>query len=124
MSNQRRYPIGAEVLNGDGVSFRVWAPRRKQVEVVLENGVVQDMDREPGGYFAATVSQAYAGDRYRFRLDGGRAFPDPASRYQPAGPHGASQIVDPEFAWRDAAWQGCDLDGQVMYEMHIGTFTR
>src|SRR5262249_16837781 len=65
--------------------------------------------------------------RYRFRLDGFDAdsYPDPASRFQPEGPHGSSEIVDPStFAWNDSTWEGVSLEGQVIYEMHVGTFTR
>ena len=62
---------------------------------------------------------------YRYVLDGGDAFPDPASRYQPEGPHGPSQVVDPaEFNWTDSQWSRRGLAGQVIYEMHVGTFTR
>src|SRR4029078_5261805 len=67
---------------------------------------------------------ARAGSRYWFRLDGKETFPDPASRFQPDGPHGPSQVVDPHaFRWTDDEGAGVDLPGQVMYEMHVGTFT-
>jgi maltooligosyltrehalose trehalohydrolase len=83
-----------------------------------------EMVSEPGGYWSALVKAAHAGMHYRYRLDDG-AFPDPASRFQPAGPHGASQIVDPAiFRWTDANWNGVQRKGQIIYEMHIGTFTR
>ena len=65
------------------------------------------------------------GARYKLRLDGGELYPDPASRYQPEGPHGPSQIVDPSrYRWTDGAWKGVSIEGQVLYEMHVGTFTR
>jgi maltooligosyltrehalose trehalohydrolase len=121
----RRYPIGAEILPGGGVEFRVWAPARRQVEVVLEGGDATALAAEPGGYFSGAVAEARHGSRYRFRLDGGNAFPDPASRYQPEGPHGPSEVIDPAlFGWTDSAWQGAALEGQVISEIHIGTFTR
>ena len=121
----RKFPIGAEVLPEGGVSFRVWAPRCKSVEAVLESGSSIALEHEDGGYFSGVAPHAAAGDRYRFRLDGGDAFPDPASRFQPQGPHGHSQVVDPShFAWTDSAWTGASLRGQVIYEMHAGTFTR
>jgi maltooligosyltrehalose trehalohydrolase len=121
----RRYPIGAEPAAGGGVHFRVWAPRRRKVEVVFEPGGAVDLAREPGGYFSGLASDAAEGSLYRFRLDGEGPFPDPASRFQPAGPHGPSRVVDPtRFAWTDAARRGVPLEGQVIYEMHIGTFTR
>ena len=118
----RKFPIGAE-LTPEGTHFRVWAPRRKSVEVVLDSGATP-LAPEDGGYFSALVPEAIAGSRYRYRLDGGAAFPDPASRFQPEGPHGPSMVIDPAFPWTDASWQGAALEGQVIYEMHIGTFTR
>lgn len=127
MHPQRRYPIGAEVQPNGGAHFRVWAPRPKKVEVVLEAGpgapATVQLEQQDGGYFAGLVPSAAKGTRYRFRLDTG-CFPDPVSRCQPDGPHGASQVVDPSgFGWTDSEWQGVGLEGQVLYEMHIGTFT-
>jgi maltooligosyltrehalose trehalohydrolase len=83
------------------------------------------MEAQAEGYHAALVPQAGAGLRYRFRLGGQNAFPDPTSRFQPDGPHGPSQVVDPTtFPWRDDPWPGVGIEGQVIYEMHIGTFTQ
>jgi maltooligosyltrehalose trehalohydrolase len=122
---RRRFPIGAEVLAEGGVHFRVWAPKRHRVEAVIESGATIELARDADGYFSGTAPQAVDGNRYRYKLDGAEAFPDPASRFQPHGPHGASQVVDPAgFRWSDAAWQGASLCGQVIYEMHCGTFTR
>ncbi len=126
----RRYPIGAEPAPGGGVHFRVWAPRRKSVEVILvaEGGApstARPLDREAEGYYSGLVPEAAPGVLYRFRLDGADSFPDPASRFQPQGPHGPSAVVDPNaFRWTDDPWRGLSIDGQVVYEMHIGTFTR
>ena len=83
------------------------------------------MQRLAGGYHAVLVPEVVAGNRYRYRLSGQDAFPDPASRFQPDGPHGPSQVVDPTaFPWHDGQWPGVGIQGQVIYEMHIGTFTR
>jgi maltooligosyltrehalose trehalohydrolase len=121
----RRYPVGAEVLPEGGTHFRVCAPKRSRVEVVIEGGKATELIRDERGYFSGMAKHAAHGSRYRFRLDGGDAFPDPASRFQPEGPHGPSQVVDPQrFEWHDADWPGCELKGQVIYELHIGTFTR
>jgi len=125
----RRLPIGAELAPG-GVHFRVWAPDRQRVEVVFEEASEEwpvdfELTSEKGGYFSGLVPGAGAGALYRLRLDGGDAFPDPASRFQPAGPHGPSQVIDPSsFPWTDGDWPGIGRDGQVIYEMHVGTFTR
>ncbi|HWP42836.1 MAG TPA: malto-oligosyltrehalose trehalohydrolase, partial [Blastocatellia bacterium] len=126
---KRRLPVGAEVWP-EGVHFRVWAPRRKKVEVVIERepgGQSQafELAAEEGGYYSGLVASAAAGSLYRFRLDGDASFPDPASRAQPLGPHGPSQVIDPaSFLWTDGDWKGLELEGQVMYELHVGTFTR
>jgi maltooligosyltrehalose trehalohydrolase len=128
----RRYPVGAEVARS-GAHFRVWAPIRSRVDVVVEGGPTAQLESEAGGYFSGFIASvdsgvgATVGDgmRYRFRLDEGPAlFPDPASRFQPDGPHGPSQVVDPgSFVWTDREWRGVSPEGQVLYELHVGTFT-
>ncbi|MBI3422369.1 MAG: malto-oligosyltrehalose trehalohydrolase [Acidobacteria bacterium] len=128
MKNNRSLPIGAEVLENGDVHFRVWAPQHRKVEVVfdgLEN-LNFPLQAEASGYFAGATRKASAGACYRFRLDEEeRLYPDPASRFQPDGPHGPSQVVHPrDFPWTDQAWRGVKLKGQMIYEMHIGTFTR
>jgi maltooligosyltrehalose trehalohydrolase len=118
-------PVGAEVVDRNHSHVRVWATKARRVEVVREGGESTPLDAEDGGYFSGVVPMG-AGARYRFRLDGGEAlFPDPASRFQPDGPHGPSEVIDPSiFKWSDDGWRGARLAGQVVYEMHIGTFTR
>ena len=121
----RRLPAGAEILPSGGAHFRVWAPRRRKVEVVFEDGAASPLSPEGNGYFSALVPGAAAGSLYRYRLDGGDSFPDPMSRFQPQGPHGPSQVVDPNaYAWNDRAWRGARLAGQAVSEIHVGTFTR
>lgn len=126
-SGKRLMPIGAEIgADEQSVHFRVWAPDVKSVDVLLtESGTLTPLRREKDGYYSGWVENASPGSLYRYRLDGGEAHPDPASRYQPEGPHGPSQVVDPdEFEWTDQEWTGIELAGQVIYEMHVGTFTK
>jgi maltooligosyltrehalose trehalohydrolase len=80
---------------------------------------------EADGYFSGVVEGPSAGWLYGFHLDGEeRLLPDPASRFQPQGPDGLSQIIDPaDYRWTDAEWPGVKNEGQVIYELHIGTFT-
>jgi maltooligosyltrehalose trehalohydrolase len=96
---ERSMPIGAEPLDDGGVEFRVWAPRREGVEVVLEGGpgagTTVALEPEANGYFSAVVPSAADGTLYRFRLDEADLVPDVAARFQPEGPHGPSQVVDP-----------------------------
>jgi len=130
LHTQRRYPIGAEVVGKDETHFRVWAPKAREIDVVLEDDagwkpIFYPLTLGAGGYFSGTVNVG-AGSRYRFRVNGGENFyPDPASRFQPEGPHGVSCVVDPrQFRWADTNWPGVKLKGQIIYEMHIGTFTK
>ncbi|HVG24582.1 MAG TPA: malto-oligosyltrehalose trehalohydrolase [Thermoanaerobaculia bacterium] len=111
--------IGAELVPG-GVRFRVWAPGQERVAVVIDDGEFA-LAAEERGYFSGLVEGAGAGTRYKFRLTDGD-YPDPASRFQPDGPHGASEVIDPAFAWRP--WRGVDPKNAVLYELHVGTFTK
>jgi len=127
-SLRRRLPIGAECQPEGGVHFRVWAPQRKQVRVALDiDGTSRELEltAEGNGYYSGLAEAAGAGTLYRFQLDADEAlYPDPASRFQPEGPSGPSRVVDPAaFAWSEAGWPGAAIRGQVIYEMHIGTFT-
>lgn len=92
----------------------------------MKGGGAVPLEPAPGGYFARHVPGAGAGTLYGYRFEGEEpVYPDPASRYQPTGPHGLSQVVDPNtYSWTDSAWKGVPLKGQVIYEMHVGTFTR
>ncbi|PYL03806.1 MAG: malto-oligosyltrehalose trehalohydrolase, partial [Verrucomicrobia bacterium] len=126
---KRRYSIGAEIV-GNQTHFRVWAPKARDLDVVIEpgpssKGGVHALSSEPDGYFSG-IANAAAGSRYRFRINGGEdLYPDPASRFQPDGPHGPSCVVDPgTFEWSDSQWRGITMKGQITYEMHIGTFTK
>ncbi|MBY0230384.1 MAG: malto-oligosyltrehalose trehalohydrolase [Gemmataceae bacterium] len=118
----RRLPVGAEP-SSVGTRFRVWAPGHAKVSVSID-GKVHPLAPERDGCHAATLD-APPGTRYAFLLgDDAKPYPDPASRWQPDGPHGPSAVVDPSsFAWTDAGWKGVAPADRVMYEMHIGTFT-
>ena len=127
---KRHYPIGAEVIGNDQTHFRLWAPKAREIDLVLEDGaasepVVYPLTSEARGYFSGAANVG-AGSRYRFRVNARENFyPDPASRFQPEGPHGVSCVVDPrQFQWADTNWPGVRLKGQIIYEMHIGTFTK
>jgi len=109
---------------GNGTHFRVWAPSRKHVDIMIEGADPIPLDREDGGYFSRLLEFVGPGARYQFRLDhGDHLLPDPASRFQPDGPHGPSLVVSSEYDWK-TEWPGLRLEGQVIYEMHVGTFTR
>jgi len=111
-----------------GTQFRVWAPDAEVVEVELYEGAPgttkHSMEKYGDGTFALFLPGVQAGARYAYRVNGQGPFPDPASRFQPEGVHGPSEIVEPcRFAWTDQAWKGRGLEELVLYELHVGTFT-
>jgi len=116
-------PALGAIAHGDATRFRVWAPEVECVEVMLEtpgrevNGLAPT--RGPDGFHQASVPSVTAGDLYRYRPDGRGPFPDPASRFQPQGVHGPSQVVDwRHFPWTDEEWPGVPLEGAAFYELH------
>ena len=103
--------------------FRVWAPRKKGVDVVVDGRRVQ-MTLAGGGWWEARHAPAHAGSRYGFSVDGGEVRPDPRSASQPDGVFGLSAVVDHEaFEWHDQDWLRIPLRGSVTYELHTGTFS-
>jgi maltooligosyltrehalose trehalohydrolase len=118
--------VGAKPL-ADGVRFRVWAPLARSIAVVVECRKAPFLLQSEGsGYFSGIIRDICEGDRYKFELDGNESFPDPASRYQPGGPHGPSEVINSSaYNWSETEvdWPGVSIDGQVLYELHIGTFT-
>src|SRR5580658_10287560 len=127
---RRRYHIGGEVSLTCGSHFRVWAPGKGRITLVICDDRKQSLgefalEDEGNGYFGGWVAEAGVNTLYGFRVDGGSEIvPDPASRFQPSGPFGPSQIIDPgQFHWSDSHWNGISREGQVIYEMHFGTFT-
>lgn len=119
------YPSFGALARGGEVLFRVWAPTAHRVDLVRESGeVIAPMRAAGHGFFEAVVPGMGAGGHYRYRADGGPAYPDPASRFQPHGVHGPSMVVDPAgYLWHDAGWPGMAQQDLVFYELHVGTFT-
>lgn len=112
-------------VSTDGMArFRVWAPAARRIDVVFEGDDYKPLSltRETGGYFSGAANTSAR--RYKYRVDDNEPWPDPCSRFQPHGVHGPSLLVDPDaFEWTDARWHGIDIERQVIYELHIGTFT-
>jgi maltooligosyltrehalose trehalohydrolase len=120
--------LGAQV-NPDGVLYTIWAPDHADASVSVEpkaGGLARrvDLHRDTSGYFQALDPLGVGGDLYTISLDGAPGIPDPASRFQPEGVFGPSQVVDSRvYPWQPVAWQRPAWNGQVVYELHIGTFT-
>jgi malto-oligosyltrehalose trehalohydrolase len=108
-------------LDTDGVTFRLWAPAARRVDLVLDRA--HPMPRGHAGWYELTVPGARAGTRYQFRIDGELDVPDPASSFQPRDVHGPSEVIDHAFPWRAAEWRGRPWSEAVLLELHVGTFT-
>jgi maltooligosyltrehalose trehalohydrolase len=123
----RLLQLGANIVPGKGVFFRVWAPEADKVSVrVVSGDKKQDirLGKEEAGYFAGPAEGVCRGDRYVYVLNNTDHYPDPASRFQPEGVHGPSEVVDPDaFLWGDEGWQTIALKEFILYELHVGTFT-
>lgn len=119
--------IGAHYSEKGIAEFTVWAPFAKNVELVLlsRGNKKLPMQKNNAGYWTAQTADVFAGDLYLYRLDREMDRPDPASHSQPLGVHDASAIVDHNtFRWKDDRWKGVPLPEMIIYEIHIGTFTK
>jgi maltooligosyltrehalose trehalohydrolase len=119
-------PLGATPLPGQGWRFVVWAPAAKElsVHIVSDRSRVVPMQKSDSGYFETAIKEPGREARYFYCFEDGRELPDPASRLQPEGVHGPSQIIDlKDFKWTDSSWHGVELDRSVIYELHVGTYT-
>jgi maltooligosyltrehalose trehalohydrolase len=121
-------PFGAELTASGEVRFRLWAPAAHEVELVLydaEGAAVHTapMQSLADGWFARVTGAADVGSLYRYRIDGTHEVPDPASRCNPQGVHGPSEVIDPAaYAWDDTAWHAPPWHEAILYELHVGTF--
>jgi maltooligosyltrehalose trehalohydrolase len=130
LSIKRKFAVGAEIIPEAGIHFRLWAPGKKTIDVILFKGIDKPgdrfkLDKKENGFFEGIVPPAAAESMYKFSIDGSDDYyPDPASRFQPFGPHGPSQVIDyNSFDWTDTQWKGINNNNVIIYEMHIGTFT-
>lgn len=123
MNGVHGMPFGTELQDGGKVRFRLWAPKARVVSVEVSSQKLP-MNRLSGGWFELVTTEAAAGARYQFAIDQGVRVPDPASRFQPSGVHGPSEVVDPAgFRWQHTNWRGRPWEEAILYELHLGTFS-
>lgn len=118
------YPNAGAHYKDGACHFVVWAPLKQRVEVLLNEQQYFPLLQDKRGYWSATLPDVQPGDLYRFRLDGEKTLPDPASRHQPQGVHGPSAIAATHFNWTDDDWKGMSMEALIIYELHTGTFTK
>lgn len=121
----REKTLGATYLGEGRCCFTVWGPQAENVEVkvVTPSERIVPLASDEHGYHLATIDGVEPNTLYLYRLDGRKERPDPASRFQPQGVHGPSQVVNPDFSWEDDCWSGLCLNDYIIYELHVGTFT-
>jgi maltooligosyltrehalose trehalohydrolase len=125
LNTQPKERLGATLVGENSCRFLLWAPRARGVEICISKTEPRTIAMEAGGcgYFRAVVEGVGDGALYRYRLDKEKERPDPASRYQPHGVHGPSQVIGDRFKWTDSSWSGPPLNKYVLYELHVGTFS-
>ncbi|HVO64099.1 MAG TPA: malto-oligosyltrehalose trehalohydrolase [Terriglobales bacterium] len=127
MKRNHHMPFGAQYHPGEGVRFRLWAPKTDKVTLHLidaDRETVFTMNKAGDGWLQLVTDRARAGSRYQYEIDGTVKVPDPASRFQPADVHGPSEVIDPnEFEWEDGDWRGRPWNEAVIYELHVGAFS-
>ena len=115
--------VGVTQLDGETAHWRVWAPKARAVELVVDAGRLA-MEEEGRGFFGVTTALPSPGTRYAFALDGNPPRPDPCSRWQPEGVSKSSAVFFPErLIWDEGGWKGVERADLVIYELHVGTFT-
>jgi maltooligosyltrehalose trehalohydrolase len=126
LSRPKPAGLGGRWLGPERCEFLVWAPSARKVELSLVSPkkALLPMETDGSGYHWAALPGLKPGVEYLYRLDGKTNRPDPASRCQPRGVHGPSAVADPAFAWHDRSWKGLPLERAVIYELHVGTFSR
>ncbi|HEX3631103.1 MAG TPA: malto-oligosyltrehalose trehalohydrolase [Casimicrobiaceae bacterium] len=126
MKRRHEMDFGAMVLDDGAVRFRLWAPAARRVGLCLDGASHPlPLAADSGGWFELTTRKASHGTRYHYRIDDELSVPDPASRHNPQDVDGPSAVVDPfAFDWDDEDWLGRRWEEAVVYELHVGTFTR
>ena len=118
-------PCFGPIIGKDSTTFQLWAPFHDRIGLKLDNRHLYDMRRADDGWFTAVVEGAGPGTLYQFILPDGIAVPDPASRHQPNDVHGPSEVVDlSAYAWKPQKWTGRRWEEMVLYELHVGTYTK
>ena len=118
------FPFHGAFPDDDGTQFRIWAPHAESLQLLRTGAPSICLTPDAAGIFETTVT-APPGTRYAYRINGSEPMPDPASRAQPDGVHGRSEVVDPSaYDWGDESWTGVDRSDLVVYELHVGTFTK
>jgi len=117
--------LGAIYSNDSGCHFSVWAPFIDKMDVCIMSSQerIIPLKKDAQGYFSATAEDVRPGSLYLYQLNRRKRYPDPASRYQPRGVHGPSQVIDSSFPWEDGDWAGISLQDYIIYELHVGTFS-
>ncbi|MDQ6655777.1 MAG: malto-oligosyltrehalose trehalohydrolase, partial [Verrucomicrobiota bacterium] len=123
----RKRSQGAE-LRDDGVHYRTWCKHDRAAVMIVDAAGdtlrTIALESDGNGYFSGADVAGAAGDLYLYRFGDSQGWPDPASRFQPAGVHGPSEVIDAStYSWTDETWTAPAFSDLIIYELHVGTFT-
>jgi malto-oligosyltrehalose trehalohydrolase len=124
LTNVSHFSWGPESLDDGSVRFRLWAPAQRRILLALEEGHEIPLRPQGDGWHELITTRAHVGSRYRFKLMDGTLVPDPASRFQPDDVMGPSEVTECAYPWRSRDWRGRPWHSAVIYEVHVGAFTR
>ncbi len=116
--------LGAIASMDGSCQFTVWAPHAEHVQVrMVDQARIVELEPLVHGYHHAVVQNVAPGARYVYKLSDGKERADPASRSQPQGVFGPAEVFLPSTS-QNAGWNGIDLKDYILYEVHVGTYTR
>jgi maltooligosyltrehalose trehalohydrolase len=106
--------------------FGVWAPRAGKMSLRWHDKTLAMNGPNKRGWWTLNVEDAGCGDKYAFLIDDDTTcYPDPRSLRQESGVHGLSSLYNhDDFQWHDQLWRGSPKTGAVIYELHVGTFSK
>ena len=106
--------------------FGLWAPKARKISLNWRDQTLPMEGPNERGWWTLQIAEAGCGDSYSFLLDDDPTpYPDPRGLRQPDGVHGPSELYDHSlFEWHDQLWRGAPKVGSIIYELHIGTFSK
>lgn len=120
-------PLGAHVHAGPSTRFALHSSRARRVALRLYEDAKTPLDTLPmhpvdDGYFELFAEGVGHGALYKLVLDGAE-YPDPYARYLPYGVHGPAMVVQSSYTFKHPRPPHPPAQRQVIYEIHVGTFT-
>ena len=132
LENPSKVSLGATVRE-TSVDFAIWLPDATAVTLILDNADFSSqefaMAKRENDIWFANIPDAKIGMTYQFRAEFSngetKIFNDPRARQLSSSSDGKSLIATDDFDWQnDANFVPEKPEKQIIYELHLGTFSR